>query len=84
MRIKIIAEMKRREEYKLIFLVGVLVFLVSKQYFGWNKTAQSGAERVCDFVWEFLVFTGIIGMVVRHFIVEAFHDTKYSIEKKDE
>ena len=34
----------------------VLVFLISNCYFGWNWTAQSDEERVCDLVYLVLGF----------------------------
>ncbi|NTW30642.1 MAG: hypothetical protein HGA33_05155 [Candidatus Moranbacteria bacterium] len=77
MKITITAKMKKREEYKIMFWLGVLIFVLSNTYFGWNTTAQSGAERVCDFIWQGLTFLGVVSMTVRSLIVEAFRDTSY-------
>jgi hypothetical protein len=46
--------------YRITFLAGVLVYLVQNIYFGWNDTAQSGAERVLDTVsWGLIVYGGL-------------------------
>ncbi len=48
--------LKKRNWYKQSVFWGVTVFIISNTYFGWNKEAQSGAERICDFVWQVLIF----------------------------
>lgn len=49
--------------YKLAFGIGAVIFLVSNVYFGWNTTAQSGAERVFDLLAGGFLYYGFIGMV---------------------
>lgn len=82
MKIVIESKMKKRHEYTLMLWIGIIVFIVSNQYFGWNKTAQSGAERVWDLIWQILVIFGGFGVAVRSLIEEAFKDTNHSIKEK--
>lgn len=74
------AKMKKRSEYLILFVSGILVFVLSNIYFGWNETAQSGAERVFDFIWHVLVVLGGFGVAVRSLIEEAFLDTEHDIK----
>lgn len=82
MKIFLEVSLKKRREYTVIFWIGVAIFIISNQYFGWNKTAQSGAERVCDLIWQLFVILGWFGMMTRSLIEEAFKDTTYSIKEK--
>jgi len=56
---------------KIMFIIGVLVFFLSNTYFGWNKTAQSNAERLFDVIWFCLVFIPLTEMYVKHKIKEV-------------
>lgn len=66
-------------KYLYSFLFGSLIFILSNQYFGWNRTAQSGAEKVWDFIWQVLVLYGGFGLSVGLIIKEYFHATHYKI-----
>ena len=68
--------------YLYSFLFGSLIFILSNQYFGWNRTAQSGAEKVCDFIWQVLVLYGGFGLSVAMIIRDHFKATGYRIEIK--
>ena len=41
-------------------ILGVIVFIASNAYFGWNATAQSTAERAFDTLWGTLIVWGIL------------------------
>jgi len=82
MKIVIESSLKKRHEYTVMFWIGVAIFIISNQYFGWNRIAQSGAERVCDLIWQFFVILGGFGMATRSLIEEAFKDTTHSIKEK--
>lgn len=66
--------------YRWIFWIGVAVFFLSNAYFGWNETAQSGAERFWDVVWIMLGFVGGLGMFVREIVVGVFKEMEIEIE----
>lgn len=68
--------------YLYSFLFGILIFILSNQYFGWNRTAQSGAEKVWDFIWQALVLYGGFGLAVAMIIRDHFKATVYRIEIK--
>lgn len=80
MKLTIESKLPRRHEYTVMFWVGVLIFILSNQYFGWNRGAESGAEGVFDFIWFALIFLGGFGMIVRSLIEEAHQDLIYSAE----
>lgn len=80
MKLSITSSIKKRNEYTAIFWFGILVFIFSNTYFGWNKTAQSGWESVWDLIWITLVMIGGISMIARSLIEEAHRDIEYSIE----
>lgn len=48
MKLRIKKQVKKDYYYLVVLIIGWLVFFLSNIYFGWNKTAQSGAERVFD------------------------------------
>lgn len=72
-----------RIEYAIGFWLGVALFLLSNAYFGWNTTAQSGAERVCDFIWVSLVLTCGIQQIARNIVEEAFSDVKFDLTREE-
>ena len=51
--------------YDHIFWAGLILWLLETAYFGWNETAQSGAERVLDIVSAGLVLYGVVGIIAR-------------------
>lgn len=67
-------------KYRKIFLFGVVFFVLSNTYFGWNTEAQSGAERVCDFIWNIGVFGGGFGWMVKSMVKEViFEELGYKV-----
>ena len=70
---RIILKEDNTDQY--VFFFGILFFILSNQYFGWNREAQSGAEKVCDVIWQVCVF--YYGL--RYFV----RDLVYEILKKD-
>lgn len=58
-------------KYNKMLILGIFVFLITNQYFGWNRTAESGAERVCDFIWQVLVLFGGISSWIMAISKEA-------------
>jgi len=49
--------------YNLVLWAGVVLWLLETAYFGWNMTAQSGAERVLDIIVTAMIFYGAVGGV---------------------
>ena len=84
MKLNFSSSISKRQEYAAIFWIGVLVFILSNTYFGWNTHAQSGAERVCDLIWQALGFVGGISMLIRSLIEEAHQDLVYKVEVEKE
>lgn len=74
MKITIKSKLPYRPEYMVILLIGFTVHILSNAYFGWNETAQSGAERVWDYIWMGLVSFGGFGVCVRSLIEEVHND----------
>lgn len=56
---------KKNNTYRYLFYFGIAFFILSNVYFGWNKTSQSGAESVCDLIWQVSIIMGGIGKFVR-------------------
>ena len=71
MKAKVILSVVKNNNHKWVFAIGVVFFFLSNVYFGWNTTAQSGAERVCDNIWQILVFLGAFQWMV-HDEIEGF------------
>jgi hypothetical protein len=53
------------KKYDTIFWIGVILYLLENTYFGWHATAQSGAERVCDFITTGFLLYGLIGSIAK-------------------
>ena len=68
--------------YKGAMIFGLLVFLLSNTYFGWNKEAQSGAEKVCDFIWSTSLFGGAFWWMVTEAIRDEIRNIKIIEIKK--
>lgn len=90
MKLIIESRLKKRHDYAIMFWTGVLLFVITNQYFGWNKTAQSEAEKVfglislplvLHLISLALVLLGWFGMLARSFIEEVFEDTTHSIKE---
>ena len=68
--------------YKGVMIFGILVFVLSNIYFGWNKEAQSGAEKVCDFIWNVSFFGGLFWWMVTEAVRDEIKKIKIiKIEK---
>lgn len=52
-----------KNNYKWLVLTGLVVWVVSTAYFGWNATPQSGQEGVLDTVSWVAIIWGVIGDV---------------------
>ena len=51
-------------KYVIIAIAGLMLWLLENSYFGWNVTAQSGAEKFFDAVSFILIFWGVIGDIL--------------------
>ena len=60
--------------YKYLTLFGLVVFVLSNAYFGWNKTAQSGAERFWDIIWGVTLIPGIFWWAIYGAIYQALNN----------
>lgn len=40
--------MKRMQFAKILFLCLIVYYVIYNYIFGWNKTPESGAEKICD------------------------------------
>ena len=69
---------------KYLVLIGVIFFILSNTYFGWNRESQSGAEDVCDIIWHVLVFGGAFWWFVNRIVEEALNNIKdITLENND-
>lgn len=53
----------KKEKYTKLLWGGLTFWMLETAYFGWNMTAQSGAERVLDIVTGAMIFSGCIGLI---------------------
>jgi len=52
------------KKHDYIIIASIVFFIVENIYFGFNATAQSGAEHVADYVCVMLTFWGFLSMVI--------------------
>lgn len=50
-------------KYDWLFFAGMAFWLAETWFFGWNDTAQSAAESVCDFIALVAMTIGFVGSV---------------------
>ena len=74
---------KQDNTYRNLLIIGVIVFILSNTYFGWNKTAQSGSERVCDWIWQTFTTIGLIGMSLRQMVINILCDLRIREKRED-
>lgn len=55
--------MNTRTFYNCIFWAGLAIWILENVYFGWNATAQSGLERLTDFVSNVAMYVGVVGSI---------------------
>jgi hypothetical protein len=65
--------MTKRELISILLVVfGLLFYLVSNFYFGWNKEAQSVLEHICD--WT-IIASILLGFILKPIRVEKHYKT---------
>jgi len=67
--------------YRTLLFFGMAVFLLSNVYFGWNKTAQSNAEKLFDFIWQVSLFIGSFGYSVTLIIRDEIDNITFYTKK---
>lgn len=53
----------KKSTYNILFFLGFVLWILENTYFGWNATAQSGAERLVDMVCSVLLYVGVTGSI---------------------
>ena len=68
-----------KQIYRLILSLGLILWILETAYFGWNMTAQSGAERVFDIITSIAVLVGGVGSLA----ISVTEEYLKSITKRD-
>ena len=69
--------------YGKVLLAGFFFWVMENVYFGWNATAQSGAERLADVISLGLVWYGLIGSIALNATKEVFKSLNLSADIVD-
>lgn len=70
--------MKNSTYYRLLVLVGIILWLAETAYFGWNDRPQSNAEKFLDTLsWIFIIW-GMLGDISSNLTIKK--DTNINAE----
>jgi len=72
-----------RKPYAVLAIFGFCLWVLETTYFGFNKTAQSGAESMLDTISWLLIIWGILGDLAKALYVVKI-DSPYQVGVKTE
>lgn len=53
----------------VLYVPAIIWFFLENDYFGWNRTAQSPEELICDGIVLVLVAIAIVGNIIRKSVI---------------
>ena len=68
-------EVTKESFYKILVFVSFTIWLLSTWYFGWNDTAENGAEKAIDTMTWLGIIWGVLGDITQNLKITKIDNT---------